>query len=261
MASLNPAVVEWRNNANAWWPNRKKASDGTWGDKAHQARKSDHNTGDAIDITHDPASGAHGDEIAARAMKDPRIKYIIWNHRIWSRDRASEGWRAYKGKNPHTKHVHLSFKRGGSCSNCASPKGVPAKPKPAARGDVSPTSKKKAAPKKAAPKKTAPKKAKSTSGNWIQRLFSRRPRTVATRAAAKKQQAGKKIVQGEHSVVLGSTQRMAAHVKTPHTGGGKIAKGSPTVFVGPKQLAFARIADPTTDGGAVVSGKETVLIG
>ncbi|MFG1605026.1 FG-GAP repeat domain-containing protein, partial [Actinoplanes sp. NPDC049265] len=37
------------------------------------------------------------------------IMYIIWNRRIWSSARASEGWRTYSGSNPHTDHVHFSF--------------------------------------------------------------------------------------------------------------------------------------------------------
>ncbi|MFS8070529.1 MAG: hypothetical protein ACMG6S_29545, partial [Byssovorax sp.] len=69
------------------------------------------------------------------------------------------------------------------------------------------------------------------------------------------------IYDGESSVLLGTTQRMAAHVESPHTGGGKVAKGSATVFVGPKQLAFARKGDPTTDNLNVKTGHEAILVG
>lgn len=42
------------------------------------------------------------------------IMYIIWNRRIWSAHRASEGWRSYTGSNPHTDHVHFSFGWNGA---------------------------------------------------------------------------------------------------------------------------------------------------
>lgn len=38
-----------------------------------------------------------------------KITYVIWNRRIWSASRRSEGWRLYTGtSNPHTDHVHSS---------------------------------------------------------------------------------------------------------------------------------------------------------
>jgi hypothetical protein len=79
------------------------------GDARHQATVSDHNQGNAVDITHDPGSGCDGNTIAALAINDPRMKYVIWNRRIYSRARASEGWRAYTGENPHTHHCHISI--------------------------------------------------------------------------------------------------------------------------------------------------------
>ncbi|MDG4796224.1 hypothetical protein [Micromonospora sp. WMMD1082] len=36
----------------------------------------------------------------------------IYNRRIWSTSRASEGWRRYAGSNPHTTHVHVSVGTG-----------------------------------------------------------------------------------------------------------------------------------------------------
>ena len=33
---------------------------------------------------------------------------MIWNRRIYSFDRRSEGWREYTGSNPHNHHLHLS---------------------------------------------------------------------------------------------------------------------------------------------------------
>lgn len=74
--------------------------------------------------------------------------------------------------------------------------------------------------------------------------------------------ASLRVIDGEHSVVLGTDQHMAAHVESPHTGGGKIVVGSATVFVGKKQLPFARHGDTTNDDYQVVSDvQDNVLIG
>lgn len=97
-------------DADATWPTRKRASDGIMGDASHQARPSDHNLGNAVDITHDPASGCDGELVAMMGRRDPRVAYVIWNRRIWSRARDGEGWRAYSGANPHTHHVHISVR-------------------------------------------------------------------------------------------------------------------------------------------------------
>lgn len=107
---VSPAVRAALRDANAAWPGRQRQSDGTLGDAAHQARKSDHNTGDAVDITHDPRAGCDAGVIADMATRDHRVTYVIWDRRIWSRARAAEGWRPYTGSNPHTKHVHISVR-------------------------------------------------------------------------------------------------------------------------------------------------------
>lgn len=100
-------------------PGRSKRSDGTIGDAAHAASDSDHNPNDqgvvcARDFTHDPGSGADMHRISRRIVaKLPKaLKYVIWNRQIWSRTRASDGWRRYTGSNPHTKHMHVSVGRG-----------------------------------------------------------------------------------------------------------------------------------------------------
>ena len=41
--TLAPALVQLRQELNARWPGRSKASDGTIGDAAHKARVSEHN--------------------------------------------------------------------------------------------------------------------------------------------------------------------------------------------------------------------------
>lgn len=101
------------------WPNRLRVSDGLCGDSHHQARTSDHNTGNALDVTKDPANGPDLDALAAHVLADPRVQYVIWNQRIANRDIDGGAWREYpttpeqKGKvNPHTRHLHLSIKPG-----------------------------------------------------------------------------------------------------------------------------------------------------
>lgn len=95
-------------------PGRSKKSDGTIGDQAHANRASDHNPNaqgvvTALDITHDPAHGLSIQTLADQlvASKDPRVKYIICNKRIWE---PGIGWKNYTGSNPHTVHMHISVK-------------------------------------------------------------------------------------------------------------------------------------------------------
>ena len=107
-----------RKQINEAAPTRSKASDGTVGDAAHASRSSDHNPWvkdgavgvvTAMDITHDPRNGVDCAAIAEalRASDDPRLKYIIWNRRIWTRLKPSD-WRVYSGVNPHDRHIHIS---------------------------------------------------------------------------------------------------------------------------------------------------------
>ncbi|MFO0588382.1 MAG: peptidoglycan-binding domain-containing protein [Polyangiaceae bacterium] len=112
MASPAPACTHALQDATRRWPHRSRASDGIMGDARHQARKSDHNLGNAFDVTHDPASGCDGDFIAACAIRDPRVKYVIFNRRIWNRERGDTHWRPYTGENPHNHHCHVSIFAG-----------------------------------------------------------------------------------------------------------------------------------------------------
>ncbi len=113
------SLVRLRNQVNIKAPHRSIASDGTIGDAAHAASTSDHNPWvkdgsvgvvTAMDITHDPDDGCDAQKLvdALVASKDARIKYIIWNKQIVSSIVQPWTWRPYKGKNPHTKHFHLS---------------------------------------------------------------------------------------------------------------------------------------------------------
>lgn len=112
-----------RKQLNAMFPNRSKVSDGGIGDAAHASRSSDHNPWvkdghigvvTARDFTNDPKNGLASEELAQRLIhwKDPRIKYIISNRKIYS-SYASGGkpaWaaRPYNGANAHDHHVHVS---------------------------------------------------------------------------------------------------------------------------------------------------------
>jgi hypothetical protein len=103
-----------RSQINTRSPNRNKSSDGTIGDRAHAARASDHNPRrgivHALDLTHDPGRGVDTWSLAdrMRLSKDPRIKYVISNRRIFSSPGYT--WRPYKGSNPHSRHVHISIR-------------------------------------------------------------------------------------------------------------------------------------------------------
>lgn len=113
---------------NAKAPNRSKVSDGSIGDASHSARESDHNptgTGQvcARDFTNDPAGGLAGQWLADAlvASRDPRIKYVIFNHRIID-SRAGQHpwqWMPYSGANAHEHHVHVSVLAGALGDNTA----------------------------------------------------------------------------------------------------------------------------------------------
>lgn len=93
------------------FPTRGRLSDGIMGDMSHQARKSDHNQGNAFDLTDDPGSGcdAHGLVEQLKQRQDPRVRYIISKKRIWNPS-VSPAWRTYSGSNPHIKHAHVSIR-------------------------------------------------------------------------------------------------------------------------------------------------------
>jgi hypothetical protein len=130
-------------------PNRSRASDGTIGDSAHAQDVSDHNpdetgdTGSASDT--DSIDEVHARDVTAagpwpggwlaenivqiilarcRAGLEPRVRYLIYNRRIWTRNNE---WKqeAYLGANPHDKHFHVSFMYG-SGSSLANPENITA---------------------------------------------------------------------------------------------------------------------------------------
>lgn len=113
-----PAVQAALAEATRRWPKRSRVADGTIGDLRHSSTTSDHNPDSrgvvlAFDLTHDPRNGcdAHALVRAAVDRRDRRVKYAISQGQIWSRKRAGEGWRPYRGSNPHDKHAHVSVER------------------------------------------------------------------------------------------------------------------------------------------------------
>lgn len=133
--------VEWRTGqainvlaaqVDAFAPARSRATDGTIASASHTAQNpsSDHEPRlvdangtrvvSAIDITHDPDNGLDFGELAERWRldQDRRIKYVIFNRRIYSSYPTSGGkttgagaaweWRSYRGSNTHQSHGHIS---------------------------------------------------------------------------------------------------------------------------------------------------------
>jgi hypothetical protein len=102
---------------NEKFPGRSTVSDGWIGDAAHSARTSDHNPNDrgivcAQDLTNDPAHSLLSENLAEglRVARDPRIKYVISNRKIFAGNAGPKPWvwRKYTGTNPHNHHVHIS---------------------------------------------------------------------------------------------------------------------------------------------------------
>ena len=113
-----PAAIAVLRQATAIRPSRKKASDGLLPSAAHQVQNpdSDHNTGYAVDLTHDAVNGIDCFDIYEKLKADKRVKYLIFHGKIWS---AKNGESKYDGINQHNKHLHISIKDG--CGDDTSP--------------------------------------------------------------------------------------------------------------------------------------------
>ena len=128
------SLLTLRDQIDAAFPNRNRASDGTIGDTNHQNTTSDHNPWygpgivTALDITHDPANGMDIDKFTDQlaASRDPRIKYLIANALILdSRPQYNPWkWMPYNGSNPHRSHVHISVMDSPICDD-PSPWNIP----------------------------------------------------------------------------------------------------------------------------------------
>lgn len=109
MASPAPCCLQALRDATTHWPARLRTFDGIMGDAAHQKRKSDHNDGNAFDLTHDPPHGVDCQLLSRQVINDRRVTYVIWNGQIYNRSLAAQGWRTYTGPNPHNHHMHVSI--------------------------------------------------------------------------------------------------------------------------------------------------------
>ncbi len=122
-----PAIFALLRDLDARWPGRSKASDGTLPSAAHHATSpgSDHERGDALDVTRDPYRGPSLPDLATALLRDPRAAYVILDRRIAHAGafdgRAPGEWGEYKltavQTDPHVTHLHLSVvraSRGGA---------------------------------------------------------------------------------------------------------------------------------------------------
>ena len=109
-----PAAIAVLRQATALKPLRKKISDGLLPSAAHRKASpdSDHNTGLAVDLTHDPVNGIDCADIFEKLKEDKRVKYLIFKGKIWSKNKAKQGNRIYTGINKHNKHLHISINDG-----------------------------------------------------------------------------------------------------------------------------------------------------
>lgn len=109
------ALESLRDEVNARWPGRSKASDGTIGDAAHQDRTSDHNPRPDGEVTALDITCAGIDHVwlanylaQLGSAGDRRVKYVIHDRQISNPSISGGKWRMYTGADPHDKHVHLS---------------------------------------------------------------------------------------------------------------------------------------------------------
>ena len=128
MARLVAAGVKLRKQVDKAFPGRDKRSDGWIGDRAHQARKSDHNPDrrgfvHAIDIDADlipwnkRASKKAAQELADQIVEyaasgklgSHRVKYVVFRDRIASGTYANKWWRWRGSGYGYWNHIHVSF--------------------------------------------------------------------------------------------------------------------------------------------------------
>jgi hypothetical protein len=150
MAVLVPCLETLFDEFDELAPNRDTSTDGWIGDSAHADRSSDHNPDEtgatpdedsdnkdevhAIDVDKDlNKSGTSMEDCVQTILKrcrknnddpdnEPRLKYIIYNRRIWEAPSWNE--RNYTGSNPHDKHAHFSAEYDSKYSEDTSPWGL-----------------------------------------------------------------------------------------------------------------------------------------
>ena len=105
-----PALLVLRDQLDARWPHRRRVKDGI---VAHHAQnpRSDHEQGNALDVTRDPEHGPDLEALARTLLADPRTHYVIFDRRIANPNREGGAWRPYGGgwRDPHQGHLHVSI--------------------------------------------------------------------------------------------------------------------------------------------------------
>ena len=127
MAKLVAGGVVLRKQIDARYPGRDRRSDGWIGDRAHGARKSDHNPDrngwvHALDIDENMGKGRWRNGRAARQLADQlrlyaasgmpgseRIKYIVHERKLASGTYKATWWKWRPGNWGHDHHIHISF--------------------------------------------------------------------------------------------------------------------------------------------------------
>lgn len=120
---LAPSLARLEHAIDTRWPRRDRSSDGWIGDKAHRARKSDHNPDPpsmvvrAIDLDKD---GLHIPTVLASMFLHPSIRYVIHAKRIWHVNNLFKP-KEYTGSNDHGGHVHGSVEHTNIGENSSVP--------------------------------------------------------------------------------------------------------------------------------------------
>lgn len=116
MVTEAPAARELLREADRLFPGRSRKSDGILPSNAHTLANptSNHERGNAVDLTHDPGHGldclVESERLRLRAIAglEQRPTELIHDRRIATRARGWT-WRSYAGRNPHTSHLHISL--------------------------------------------------------------------------------------------------------------------------------------------------------
>lgn len=117
-SGVSPNVVAVHQAVCANWPSI--TSYGTF-----RADSGDHGSGRAVDVMVSGSTGWAIAEFVRANAGSLGVSYVIYAQKIWSADRAGEGWRYMEDRGSatanHFDHVHVSFERGsggGSLQGC-----------------------------------------------------------------------------------------------------------------------------------------------
>lgn len=122
---LAPSLATGRAEVNKRWPHRDKTSDGTIGDPAHAATKSDHNPNEreSVNAWDMDITGVDPFVVIDAFERHPSSHYWIYDRQIADKDNNWVPVR-YTGKNPHTGHVHFSIRQSRTAEQDRRPWGI-----------------------------------------------------------------------------------------------------------------------------------------